>query len=197
MTDLPHLMEPQQVHFFLPCAVLTGQNSCLLSTSENNVLTSPLGLPTQQMLIPGLGLGPGACTPSISSLPGDNMCMQFPDHTWGSVGLGTHLPWGPSKAAPAQCPSTHGCKSNCQRRAIHREDFHGQAQEVRAPPHIAFPFAWLPLQASSHSSLAPKTGSWGVSEGCRSAAQEGPSRHINSLASAFFTLLVYGFLCVF
>ena len=56
MTDLPHLMEPQHVHFFLLCfADWTEQLP--FSSSENNVLTSPLGLLTQQMLILGLGTG--------------------------------------------------------------------------------------------------------------------------------------------
>lgn len=59
MTDLPHLMEPQQVHFFLLCSADCTEQ-LPFNSSENNVLMSPLGLLTQKMLIPGPGPGPGA-----------------------------------------------------------------------------------------------------------------------------------------
>ena len=48
-------MQPQWVHFFFPyCADWTEQ--LLSSSSENNVLESPLGLLTLQIRMPGPGI---------------------------------------------------------------------------------------------------------------------------------------------
>ena len=48
-------MQPQWVHFFLPCCA-DWTEQLLSSSSENNVLASPLGLLTLQILMPGPGI---------------------------------------------------------------------------------------------------------------------------------------------